>query len=240
MLDLLKDNIRNCEDGVLVRKKRLLEYVISSNGIVNKAFIIRFLLDNTLDRYIEMLSDDNIKINIDSFVKKGYFTSDEQFICILDNFITYFFGIIGDINIGERLFKVCINSNVWNIFLDKKYFHDNDNMEYFYYHFNLVIIDSFCYNLKLLKNDLIYELDSLSLNMDKFDIKKKSDVKMITVLLGDLCFINKSNDYMLFSLFNRLNRKSDISLSHFEILFSNYFNNIKFLGEYNELIINVI
>lgn len=230
----------DCESGLMVKKKKLLEYVISSRGIVNKAFVIRFLLDDTLDRYIERLDDDKIKISIDSFVKKGYFTSEEQFICILDNFITYFFGIIGDINIGERLFKVCINSNVWDIFLDKKYFHDNDNIGYFYYHFNLVIIDSFCYNLKLFKDDLMYELDSLSLNIDKFDIKKKSAVKKVTMLIGDLCFINKSNDYMLFSLFNRLNRKSDISLSHFEILFSNYFKNIKFLEEYNELIINVI
>lgn len=240
MLDLLVDNINDCESSVMVRKKRLLEYVISSNGIINKFFIIRFLLDDTLDRYIERLSDDDIALNIDSYVKKGYFTSDEQFICILDNFITYFLGIVSDINVGEMVFKACINSNVWDIFLDKKYFHDNDNIGYFYYHFNLVIIDSFCYNLKLFKDDLMYEFGSLSLNMDKFNIKKKSDVKKVTMLLGDLCFINKGNDYMLFSLFNRINRKSSIGLSHFEILFSNYFKNIDFLEKYNELVINVI
>ena len=218
----------------------MLKMVISSKDILNKSFIIRFLLEDTLDSYIEKLDDDIVLIEIDSFVKKGYLTSEEQFISILDNFITYFLDIVSDVNFGENIFKVCINTKVWDIFLDKKYFYDNDNMEYFYYHFNLVIIDSFYYNLNLFKDDLIYELDSLALDMNRFDVKRKGDVKKVATLLSDICFVNKSRSYMLFSLFNKMDHSRELALNHFEILFSNYFKNIKFLMEYHNLIANII
>lgn len=202
--------------------------VISSKDILNKSFIIRFLLEDTLDSYIEKLDEDIVLIEIDSFVKKGYLTSEEQFISILDNFITYFLDIVSDVNFGENIFKVCINTKVWDIFLDKKYFYDNDNMEYFYY------------NLNLLKDDLIYELDSLALDMNRFDVKRKGDVKKVATLLNDICFVNKSRSYMLFSLFNKMDHSRELALNHFEILFSNYFKNIKFLMEYHNLIANII
>lgn len=206
----------------------MLKMVISSKDILNKSFIIRFLLEDTLDSYIEKLDDDIVLIEIDSFVKKGYLTSEEQFISILDNFITYFLDIVSDVNFGENIFKVCINTKVWDIFLDKKYFYDNDNMEYFYY------------NLNLLKDDLIYELDSLALDMNRFDVKRKGDVKKVATLLNDICFVNKSRSYMLFSLFNKMDHSRELALNHFEILFSNYFKNIKFLMEYHNLIANII
>lgn len=47
--------------------------VISSKDILNKSFIIRFLLEDTLDSYIEKLDDDIVLIEIDSFVKKRIF-----------------------------------------------------------------------------------------------------------------------------------------------------------------------
>lgn len=206
----------------------MLKMVISSKDILNKSFIIRFLLEDILDSYIEKLDDDIVLIEIDSFVKKGYLTSEEQFISILDNFITYFLDIVSDVNFGENIFKVCINTKVWDIFLDKKYFYDNDNMEYFYY------------NLNLLKDDLIYELDSLALDMNRFDVKRKGDVKKVATLLSDICFVNKSRSYMLFSLFNKMDHSRELALNHFEILFSNYFKNIKFLMEYHNLIANII
>lgn len=206
----------------------MLKMVISSKDILNKSFIIRFLLEDTLDSYIEKLDDDIGLIEIDSFVKKGYLTSEEQFISILDNFITYFLDIVSDVNFGENIFKVCINTKVWDIFLDKKYFYDNDNMEYFYY------------NLNLLKDDLIYELDSLALDINRFDVKRKGDVKKVATLLNDICFVNKSRSYMLFSLFNKMDHSRELALNHFEILFSNYFKNIKFLMEYHNLIANII
>lgn len=46
--------------------------VISSKDILNKSFIIRFLLEDTLDSYIEQDADIGL-IEIDSFVKKRIF-----------------------------------------------------------------------------------------------------------------------------------------------------------------------
>ena len=57
----------------------MLKMVISSKDILNKSFIIRFLLEDTLDSYIEKLNDDIVLIEIDSFVKKGYLSDNSIF-----------------------------------------------------------------------------------------------------------------------------------------------------------------
>ena len=80
----------------------------------------------------------------------------------------------------------------------------------------------------------------LALDINRFDVKRKGDVKKVATLLNDICFVNKSRSYMLFSLFNKMDHSRELALNHFEILFSNYFKNIKFLMEYHNLIANII
>ena len=88
----------------------------------------------------------------------------------------------------------------------------------------------------ILKNELTYELDIIDIDLNKFNINNSKDVKKITRILGDICFINTDREYMLLSLFNSINKiNNKILLDHFEILISNYIKNIKFLVEYHKL-----
>ena len=58
----------------------------------------------------------------------------------------------------------------------------------------------------ILKNELTYELDTIDIDLNKFNINNSKDVKKITRILGDICFVNTDREYMLLSLFNSINK----------------------------------
>ena len=49
---------------------------------------------------------------------------------------------------------MCVNNEHGKVLLSKKYIFDNDNINYFYNKFNLMIINNFYNNLLILKNEL--------------------------------------------------------------------------------------
>ena len=221
MLNIIDLEDKKTDNEYQLKKKKILRIVLNSEYIQNKNLIFTFLLGDTLDNYINSLDDNKVNIKINTVIKKGYFTSEEQFLSILDSFITYLSNILNNITLLEKIFSMCV---------------DNDNINYFYNKFNLMIINNFYNNLLILKNELTYELDIIDIDLNKFNINNSKDVKKITRILGDICFINTDREYMLLSLFNSINKiNNKILLDHFEILISNYIKNIKFLVEYHKL-----
>lgn len=236
MLNIIDLEDKKTDNEYQLKKKKILRIVLNSKYIQNKNLIFTFLLGDTLDNYINSLDDNKVNIKINTVIKKGYFTSEEQFLSILDSFITYLSNILNNITLLEKIFSMCVNNEHGKVLLSKKYIFDNDNINYFYNKFNLMIINNFYNNLLILKNELTYELDIIDIDLNKFNINNSKDVKKITRILGDICFINTDREYMLLSLFNSINKiNNKILLDHFEILISNYIKNIKFLVEYHKL-----
>lgn len=236
MLNIIDLEDKKTDNEYQLKKKKILRIVLNSEYIQNKNLIFTFLLGDTLDNYINSLDDNKVNIKINTVIKKGYFTSEEQFLSILDSFITYLSNILNNITLLEKIFSMCVNNEHGKVLLSKKYIFDNDNINYFYNKFNLMIINNFYNNLLILKNELTYELDTIDIDLNKFNINNSKDVKKITRLLVDICFINTDREYMLLSLFNSINKiNNKILLDHFEILISNYIKNIKFLVEYHKL-----
>lgn len=236
MLNIIDLEDKKTDNEYQLKKKKILRIVLNSEYIQNKNLIFTFLLGDTLDNYIKSLDDNKVNIKINTVIKKGYFTSEEQFLSILDSFITYLSNILNNITLLEKIFSMCINNEHGKVLLSKKYIFDNDNINYFYNKFNLMIINNFYNNLLILKNELTYELDTIDIDLNKFNINNSKDVKKITRILVDICFINTDREYMLLSLFNSINKiNNKILLDHFEILISNYIKNIKFLVEYHKL-----
>lgn len=236
MLNIIDLEDKKTDNEYQLKKKKILRIVLNSKYIQNKNLIFTFLLGDTLDNYIKSLDDNKVNIKINTVIKKGYFTSEEQFLSILDSFITYLSNILNNITLLEKIFSMCVNNEHGKVLLSKKYIFDNDNINYFYNKFNLMIINNFYNNLLILKNELTYELDTIDIDLNKFNINNSKDVKKITRILGDICFINTDREYMLLSLFNSINKiNNKILLDHFEILISNYIKNIKFLVEYHKL-----
>lgn len=236
MLNIIDLEDKKTDNEYQLKKKKILRIVLNSEYIQNKNLIFTFLLGDTLDDYIKSLDDNKVNIKINTVIKKGYFTSEEQFLSILDSFITYLSNILNNITLLEKIFSMCINNEHGKVLLSKKYIFDNDNINYFYNKFNLMIINNFYNNLLILKNELTYELDTIDIDLNKFNINNSKDIKKITRILGDICFVNTDREYMLLSLFNSINKiNNKILLDHFEILISNYIKNIKFLVEYHKL-----
>lgn len=236
MLNIIDLEDKKTDNEYQLKKKKILRIVLNSKYIQNKNLIFTFLLGDTLDNYIKSLDDNKVNIKINTVIKKGYFTSEEQFLSILDSFITYLSNILNNITLLEKIFSMCVNNEHGKVLLSKKYIFDNDNINYFYNKFNLMIINNFYNNLLILKNELTYELDTIDIDLNKFNINNSKDVKKITRILGDICFVNTDREYMLLSLFNSINKiNNKILLDHFEILISNYIKNIKFLVEYHKL-----
>lgn len=236
MLNIIDLEDKKTDNEYQLKKKKILRIVLNSEYIQNKNLIFTFLLGDTLDNYIKSLDDNKVNIKINTVIKKGYFTSEEQFLSILDSFITYLSNILNNITLLEKIFSMCVNNEHGKVLLSKKYIFDNDNINYFYNKFNLMIINNFYNNLLILKNELTYELDTIDIDLNKFNINNSKDVKKITRILGDICFVNTDREYMLLSLFNSINKiNNKILLDHFEILISNYIKNIKFLVEYHKL-----
>lgn len=241
MLNIIDLEDKKTDNEYQLKKKKILRIVLNSEYIQNKQLIFTFLLENTLDNYINNLDNNKVKININTVVKKGYLTSEEQFLSILDSFITYLLSIINNIKLLEKIFDMCVNNEHGKILLSKKYIFDNDNINYFYNKFNLMIINNFYNNIFALKRELMYELDTIDIKVEKYNINNPQNIKKIAQLLGDICFINRDREYMLLSMFNSIDTISkELFINHFEILLSNYLKNINFIIEYHKLRENII
>lgn len=241
MLNIIDLEDKKTDNEYQLKKKKILRIVLNSEYIQNKQLIFTFLLGNTLDNYINNLDNNKVKININTVVKKGYLTSEEQFLSILDSFITYLLSIINNIKLLEKTFDMCVNNEHGKILLSKKYIFDNDNINYFYNKFNLMIINNFYNNIFALKRELMYELDTIDIKVEKYNINNPQSIKKIAQLLGDICFINRDREYMLLSMFNSIDTISkELFINHFEILLSNYLKNINFIIEYHKLRENII
>lgn len=234
MLNIIDLEDKKTDNEYQLKKKKILRIVLNSKYIQNKNLIFTFLLGDTLDNYINSLDDNKVNIKINTVIKKGYFTSEEQFLSILDSFITYLSNILNNITLLEKIFSMCINNEHGKVLLSKKYIFDNDNINYFYNKFNLMIINNFYNNLLILKNELTYELDTIDIDLNKFNINNSKDVKKITRILGDICFINTVENicYCIIYSINKINNKTllDILNTYIKLL-----KNIKFLVEYHKL-----
>lgn len=112
MLNIIDLEDKKTDNEYQLKKKKILRIVLNSEYIQNKNLIFTFLLGDTLDNYINSLDDNKVNIKINTVIKKGYFTSEEQFLSILDSFITYLSNILNNITLLEKIFSMCINNDM--------------------------------------------------------------------------------------------------------------------------------
>ena len=104
-----------------------LYQVIDKNNYTNDILIKKLLETGQLDFLIEKLDSKITLCNSTSIIKKGYLTSEEQFLYLLDNFITYLqrnFPMI-EYTYFSLIIKEMLKSEDCKIFLSKHYWGDN-------------------------------------------------------------------------------------------------------------------
>lgn len=215
------------------KKKKIYKTLKKSKMLISNKIIIMSLLDSgVLDNIINKINESNIQI-ISPMIKKGYFTGYEQFISILDKFICYTLDIICNPELVEII--LANNKNSKEFLLSNKYVNDVENIEYYKYNFNYLIVKVFFNNIIKVKNDLFEELKELKLEIVKIDLNNKDDVKKLVDIIREIILVNK-NDYKILHLFTNISEeKKQIYIDWYKILLHKYITNKEFINSYRKL-----
>ena len=105
-------------NNIFERKKINLEKVVKkSNNLMNKLLILDLLNNDKLNNYIIELTHKKIYIKGPTIIKDGYLTEYEQFIYVLDNFISYFINIFNNIDLVYKVIPTVISDNKEKVLL---------------------------------------------------------------------------------------------------------------------------
>ena len=228
-------------NGISIRKQNVKNVLLTSN-LQNIGNIWQLFNDNYLDKFINKLNDETVIINSYLDKNKNYLTSEEQFLQILDNYITFFNNKFTFVILREIILKLIFINNNNEFLLCKKYIGDNNQINYFKQNYILFTIETFYKDCQKLYNFLEKDLNSIDINIDKININNNDDAKKILDILINLCIINK-NSYDIIYLFKDIDNNHKMTNSIYDIyvvqwknLIKNYHQNINFLNEYQKFI----
>lgn len=200
--------------------------------IIHKFLILELIEDGSLDAYIEKIKENNIKVLKSPLNTKGYLTGYEQFIIILDNFITYINNFVNSPELEKNIIFNCLDNS--SILLSDKYFYDNENIEFYKYNFNYAITYIFYDNLLKLQSDLKEELNSINLDINRININNSKDINYLINILEEIILVNK-NDYKILSLFTKVEKDNyEKYIFWYKRLLSKYIDNKDFIKEYRK------
>ena len=218
------------------KKKKLINIIREKSNIkiTNKIIIQELINDGSLDNIIYRIDNKKVIIQKSPINPKGYLTGYEQFINILDNFITHVINIVDSPELIMDIIINCLNNDP-SILLCKKYYHDAGNLEFYTLKFDILIITIFYKNILMLKDKLTRELEIIHLDIEKIDINDKKDILYLASLIEEIVIVNRNN-YKILALFNNIsNDKYNLYLDWYCMLILNYEKNIKFILEYRRL-----
>lgn len=209
----------------MFKKNKIKDVINKSDNLINGIFIVDLLDKGYLDKYMDCLSDNKIYIECPTIIKKKYLTEYEQFLCILDNFITYTINSFSNIELIYIILPLCIANDKNNIFLTKKYFYDNSNITYFNKEFNKLIIENFYNNCLVLRNELDKLFMAVGFDLDNIDKDNYNDLLKMVNLLEEICFVNRGK-YGIIALFEKINDNNyNMFFMQYELLFTMYKKN---------------
>ena len=217
-----------------IKKEELIRTIKENKINITNKFLVRELIyDGSLDSIINKISQSGITVFKSPLNKEGHLTGYEQFISLLDNFITYVLNHVNSPSLIKDIIVNCIKNNE-DIFLSKKYFYDVSNTEQFLFEFNVMIVKNFYNNLLKMSDDLVEELDIININITKINIDNREDVLYLVNIIDELVFINRNN-YKILGLFIKINKeKYNLYVDYYKMLIDKYKKNKNFIIEYRK------
>lgn len=166
------------------RKKEILNLVLESE-YNDTCMIYQLVSSGNLDNIICKITDELVYDNM-SFYNKDFFTANEQFLNLLSNLISYFndeFAIIG--NYRKKILSFLFENQNPEFLLCKKYWGNNDHLNYFKIEIKKFIIYGFQKNIQKMYYPFKEEFNRADIyyNMDLNDI---NEVNKIYKLLIDM------------------------------------------------------
>jgi len=193
-------------------RKQLLSNTLNETKI-NLTYIHlinKLINENKIDNLIYRITNQKTIINPDSN-NKIYYDANEQFLVLINNFISYFksnfYFIDTEFNyIIESLLKNS-NPSITKFLLSKNYIGNNDFIDYFNYNLNRLITYNFYKNLKLLSKhskiiNQFFKNKKLNININL--INTSDGLDRLLKYLKILCIANVKNPNLIL-LFENIN-----------------------------------
>lgn len=216
----------------LYLKRRNLLKIVEKNSDEISAFIYILISSKSIDKLILNLGDQKVTTNSKAIHKKGYLSANEQFIDILWHFINRFYNEFWFIGANKNyIIKMLLdNEEITSLLYSKKYWGDNDNINYYQYQIRRAIVNNFLIILKKIgKSQLIKDfLKSKSINLNKISLNNYRNINKQFNVLKELC-CGSPNEYATLYLFdNRIDNKVKHQyLIQIERLIENYYKRKK-------------
>lgn len=220
----VNENTKNDRCLVVSIKRNKLKKRIKGIKTNNDLIIVKLIDSGVLDRSIRRIDNKKADANGSPVLSEDYLESYNHYIHILDNFIDYFYDYFKcNIDSMYDILWAILKGND-DIFLDKKYLHDNDNIKHYRTAYDNIIVGNFYYNISAFREELKDDIDDLPINIDKIDINNSDDIEKLLDVLVDIYTYNKDKHIVL-SLFNRVDDSTyKYYLNNFEFMLYTYFN----------------
>ena len=209
---------------ILFINKKILIRRLKKININNDLLIYKLINNGVLDCSIKKINTKSILKENKPILKKEYIDSYNHYIYILDNFIDYFHNCFNaGIDSEYDILSSCLNGND-NIFLNKHYVFNNDNIDYYKMEYNKIIISNFYYNAYTFRKELDSQFDDFSIKVEKIDFNNVGDINKILEMLKTIYMYNKDRHIVL-ALFNKVDSSTyKFYLESFEFMFYSYFS----------------
>lgn len=222
------------------RKRNILRIVEKSYSDTNSILYL-LIKNNRLDNVIKNINDEIAIPNVTSIVKKGYLTSEEQFVevaCHVIHRINIELCFLTDRNI---ILNFILNyKESLPMLMTKRYVGDNRNIPFFTFHIKRACVSNFYNILKFIKrNEIINNfLLTNKIKLEKCSIDSKTDVEKLFNILKIICLCN-TNSFHLFYLFDdRIDERSrDMYEIQLEILIEKTIKDQEIVKKFIERII---
>lgn len=225
----MKENIKLSSS----KKEKCLVLSIKKNKIIkrlgnirvnNDLLIMKLINNGVLDHSIKRINNKKISDGGCPVLSEEYLDSYNHYIYSLDNFIDYFYDCFNhNVESEYDILWACLKDNN-DIFLDKKYVYDNNNIRYYKDAYNKIIVGNFYHNICAFKEELKDDMDSLSISPNKIDINNSNDLENLLNTLVCIYACNRDKHIVL-SLFNKVDDSTyKYYLNNFEFMFYSYFN----------------
>ena len=173
----------------------------------NGGRIYQLIDKNILDKAIDLKKKKKTPTIVTSIVKKGYLTGNEQFIDMLNNFIYYFDSKFPTICHKDLMLEFILENQIPEFLLCKKYWGDNDNMQYFINSMDKAIVNNFYETILFIDDRSLFR--PFIKNLQNLNLDNKNDLESVMEFLKKLIWTN-INDFSTLYLFQNfhLNIKS--------------------------------
>ena len=192
------------------KREELKELVLKMN-VSNTGIIYQILNSKSIDLMLKKITDEKTNIEGKSLMKKKYLTGDEQFIVLLNHFVSFFDYHFPTINDKDLHIEYLMEYYFPDFLFCKKCCEDNDNLDYFQYEMKKAVVYNFHENIQYLyseKNKKFWDRVKITKDMD---INDKDNVDILFDFLKKIALanINEFSTVYLFDNYKSYLKKID-------------------------------